>query len=128
MNPLKISVVVFAVIGYSVALFTASVLWERSHHNQPLVAEVDKETIIYQAISEHPNMSGDDLASAIEEPMVAFLNSWVEKGYVIYSIRSDANGKKQLAIEAMPPTVDLTDPLEQVVNAALAKKATKSAP
>ncbi len=116
-----------AVIGYSAILIMGSIFWERNFNPKHLIAEIDKESVLYEALASNPTIDPEDFVAAVEEPIMRFLNEWIENGYVIYSIHVDANGKKQLAIEAMPQTVDLTPRFASVVNAAIAKLATPAA-
>lgn len=116
-----------AVIGYSAILIMGSIFWERNLNPKHLIAEIDKESVLYEALASNPTIDAEDFVAAVEEPIMRFLNEWIEKGYVIYSIHVDANGKKQLAIEAMPQTVDLTPSFASVVNAAVAKRAAPAA-
>ena len=106
---------------YSAVLISATKLVVQNQPRNQLYAEVDKELVLYEALANNPKLSVEEFASSVEGPMLQFLNDWIEKGYLIYSVRSDLSGQKHLAVEAMPKSIDLTDQLQVVINDAVAK-------
>lgn len=106
---------------YSAVLIAATTLVVQNQPRNQLYAEVDKELVLYEALANNPKLSAEEFASTVEGPMLQFLNDWIDKGYLIYSVRSDLSGQKHLAVEAMPKSIDLTDQLQVVVNDAVAK-------
>ncbi len=81
----------------------------------PKFATVAKMGIIFEAASRQPNLSEDQVQSAIVKPTLALLKQYEEKGYIVIDTTRDECGN--FTIAAIPEqALNLNEELRQILH------------
>ena len=81
----------------------------------PKFATVAKMGIIFEAASRQPNLSEEQIQSAIVKPTLGLLKQYEEKGYIVIDTTRDECGN--FTIAAIPEqAVNLNEQLRQTLN------------
>ena len=89
-------------------------LWHSAPTGKYAIA--DKGLVIFEAIQDRPTESEEQLATEITKPILAVLEKYRSKGYVVIDASRDEKGN--MSISALPGSaINITDEMRKAVKA-----------